>query len=423
MRRGGSERSVPPNVAHFPSAKTLMNRRISNERSDCRDAGPPSDGWLFAQKILETPAPRITSPEAAARSHREKLKQLARFSSRHADELRRLEAADAVARRERESLEWAARISTEAEVKLRALQRAEAQEREAWQRVDQFYDEAWDASRHPRASKGQPDGGQWIANGGGSSGRSAAAQSSMPHASDTLQDQPGAQLTSYSGASSPHWPTTGPTSTSLPKVGSGVGAGASAAAGIGAGAFLHGLRNASMGAYWARLPGVQAMPKVWVYELEKRVRAGTLSRDDAVQIFNTAVLGSEAQGFQPSGSRMSEVHKSATDFLDRAEAVYFARKKKRQKELGWATQKGGYQLSDGRVFPTKHNSGLEGHALRQEQERFFERGLLAGKDPGELRGQAREAGIPRTRDERLDDSEVEAAMQRAIEKAKRRNEN
>ena len=200
----------------------------------------------------------------------------------------------------------------------------------------------------------------------------------------------------------------------LPKVGA-AGATAGAAAGIAAGGFLAGLRNASMGAYWARVPGTQAMPSVWVYELEKRVRAGTLSREDAIGIFNTAVLGAQAQGFKPTGNVMSAVHKLITDFLGKAEGVYFARKK----EKGWATQPGGYQQSGGRVFPTKQNSGLDGYALRQEQEEFFARGLSQGKLPGELRGQAATAGSKRANrpDDHLIDPEVEAALQRAIRNA------
>jgi hypothetical protein len=83
-----------------------------------------------------------------------------------------------------------------------------------------------------------------------------------------------------------------------------------------------------MGAYWSRVPNIKAVPPIWVYELEKRVRAGTLSREDAIGIFNTAVLGAEAQGFKPTGGTLSAVHKSATDFLGNAEAVYFAKKKK-----------------------------------------------------------------------------------------------
>ena len=54
-------------------------------------------------------------------------------------------------------------------------------------------------------------------------------------------------------------------------------------------------------------------------------------REDAIGIFNTAVLGAEAQGFKPTGGTMSAVHKSATDFLGKAEAVYFARKKEAAK--------------------------------------------------------------------------------------------
>lgn len=232
-----------------------------------------------------------------------------------------------------------------------------------------------------------------------------------------------AQLAAFAGAPTTTWPTHGQASSWLPKVGSGTGTGANvgAAAGVVAGGLLGGLRNASMGTYWGQIPSAKAMPQIWAYELEKRVRAGTLSHDDAVQIFNTAVLGAEAQGFKPTGGAMSAVHKSATDFLGKAEAVYFARKKKAQ---GWATQPGGYQQSGGRVFPTKRNSGLDGYALRQEQEKFFERGLWQGKSPEELRGQAKEAGLERIgrpgQPDRLEDPEVEAALQRAIEKVRKK---
>jgi hypothetical protein len=72
----------------------------------------------------------------------------------------------------------------------------------------------------------------------------------------------------------------------------------------------------------------------------------------------------------------------------------------------------------GRVFPTKQNSGLDGYALRQEQEKFFERRLSQGALPDELRGQAHEAGVERFKDHELADTEVEAALQRAIKKIK-----
>lgn len=47
----------------------------------------------------------------------------------------------------------------------------------------------------------------------------------------------------------------------------------------------------------------------------------------SIGIFNTAVLGAQAQGFKPAGGTLSAVHQSATDFLASAEAVYFAKKK------------------------------------------------------------------------------------------------
>ncbi len=140
--------------------------------------------------------------------------------------------------------------------------------------------------------------------------------------------QSSVKLVATGGAASADWPTFGPASPWL-KAGGGAAARAGAAGGIAAGGFLAGLSNASMGTYWARVPGTQAMPRVWVYELEKRVRAGKLSREDAKGIFNTAVLGAESQRFEPTGNRMSTVHKSMTDFLGKAEEVYFSRKKEK----------------------------------------------------------------------------------------------
>ena len=127
-----------------------------------------------------------------ARAEREELERLAEFSSRHAEELRRLQAAEAAAGHDREILEWAARISTEAADKLRALQRKEAEEREAWRRAEQFAETLlegnWDPSQHPRAPKGQPDGGQWVGQGGGAGaggGSDAAEAAAMRIAATT----------------------------------------------------------------------------------------------------------------------------------------------------------------------------------------------------------------------------------------------
>jgi hypothetical protein len=156
-----------------------MHRNLRKQPADGSDGSPPSEAWLFAQAILGKPIPRIVSPEAKSRAEREELQRLAEFSSRHAEELRRLQAAQAEARHDREILEWAAQISTEAADKLRALQRQEAEEREACRRAEQFAETLlegnWDPSQHPRAPKGQPDGGQWIGKGGGAGAGSVAA--------------------------------------------------------------------------------------------------------------------------------------------------------------------------------------------------------------------------------------------------------
>jgi hypothetical protein len=151
-----------------------MHRNLPKQPGDGSDGSPPSEAWLFSQAILGKPIPRIVSPEAKARAKREELERQAQFSSRHAEELRRLQATDAEARHDRELLEWTAQISTRAEDKLRALQQKEAEAREGWRRAEQFAESLlegnWDPSKHPHAPKGQHDGGQWVAKGGGGGG-------------------------------------------------------------------------------------------------------------------------------------------------------------------------------------------------------------------------------------------------------------
>jgi hypothetical protein len=402
-----------------------MHRNLRKQPVDGSDGSPPSEAWLFAQAILGNPIPRVVSPEARSRAEHEELQRLAPFSSRHAEELRRRQAAESEARHDREVLEWSAQISTEAADNLRALRCKEAEEREACRRGEQFaetlLESDWDPSQHPRAPKGQPDGGQWIGQGGASSAGSAPVSSSPFRTADSRAGQATTHFAAFSGAASPTWPTSGPMPSWLPKADIRVDVDAQAGARTVFGVIAGALRNAGMGAYWARMPGMQAMPYIWVWELNRRVRAGTLSREDAIEVFNTAVLGAAVQGFKPTGGTMSAVHKSATDFLRKAEAVYFARKKQNDE---WAKQSGGYQRSGGRVCPTEHNSGLSGAELRQEQEKFFERGLAEGKEDWYLRGQASNAGLTRRGrpfgpDDRLEDPEAEAALQRAIEKAKR----
>jgi hypothetical protein len=160
-----------------------MNRPYGMQSGMPTDDSPPSEAWLFAQQILGKPIPPIESPERRARAARERLQYLAQFSTRHADELRRLEAAEAEARRKREVLEWAASVSDEAADKLRALQRKEADERGAWRRAEQYAERllegTWDPNQHPRAPQGTPEGGQWVAKGGAAVGALASGDSDV----------------------------------------------------------------------------------------------------------------------------------------------------------------------------------------------------------------------------------------------------
>jgi hypothetical protein len=170
-----------------------MNRDCRTDSGMPTDDSPPSEAWLFAQAILGKPIPRIVSARARAKAKREELKRLAEYSSRHAADLRQLEAAEAQARQDRETLEWAAQICDFAAGKLRAIERKEAEEREAWRRAEQYVatllegtsearqpqagleqrDESslskiveWDPNQ-PRQPKGTPVGGQWASKGGG----------------------------------------------------------------------------------------------------------------------------------------------------------------------------------------------------------------------------------------------------------------
>ncbi|MBI2826027.1 MAG: HNH endonuclease [Planctomycetia bacterium] len=145
---------------------------------------PPSEAWLFAQAILGKPIPRIVSPETRAREKREELERLVKFPSRHAEELRTLEAAEAEARHDREVLQWAAQISTCAEERLSTPRRKEARQRETERGASPSGNETywaslteWDEADHPRQPKGTPEGGEWAPKGGGI----GAAGADQPH--------------------------------------------------------------------------------------------------------------------------------------------------------------------------------------------------------------------------------------------------
>ncbi len=147
--------------------------------TDVADDLPPSEAWLFAQAILGRPIPRVIRPEAKAKTQREELGRLARFSYRHAEELRRLQSTEANARRDRELLEWTAQFSAEAQDKFHVIQQIEAQESRASHANERFAESdshviKWNEADHPRAPKGTLKGGQWVPKGGGGGGTSSS---------------------------------------------------------------------------------------------------------------------------------------------------------------------------------------------------------------------------------------------------------
>lgn len=176
-----------------------MDRNHRSKSGAPSDGSPPSEAWLFAQAILGKPIPRIVSPETKARAAREELERLAQWSSRHAEELRKLEAAEAQARHDREILEWATGISARAAEKLRALQRKETEDREAWRRAEQFAEQLLEGMSETRWFRPSVDEyepshlaaivewdpnqprdnlGRWTSTGGGGGGASGGASGS-----------------------------------------------------------------------------------------------------------------------------------------------------------------------------------------------------------------------------------------------------
>ncbi len=176
------------------------------------DDNPPSESWLFAQAIQGKPIPVIVRPEARERARREELRRLATYSSRHAEQLRRLEAADAEARHEREQLELAATYSPQAEARLNEILRRERDVCEAWRRAEEYAarlrreleqdrprakppatlsaTEAWNEADHPRQPKGTPQGGEFAPKGAGATAPAGSAPPAAPAASRNQKPPP-----------------------------------------------------------------------------------------------------------------------------------------------------------------------------------------------------------------------------------------
>lgn len=151
-----------------------------------------NEAWSFSQSLSSPSSSPRPSAEAKADAKRQQLRHLAAFSPRHAEELRKLQAAQGQSRHRRQLLEWSAQISSRAEVNLRSLQREEARTCEEWHRTDRFAQRSsgvkprrsesqppahsrqprsaelieWDPGQ-PRQPKGTSRGGQWTAQGGG----------------------------------------------------------------------------------------------------------------------------------------------------------------------------------------------------------------------------------------------------------------
>ena len=144
----------------------------------------PSESSLFAQALLGTTVPSISTPESDLHAQREQLAWLATISPKHDSQLRGLlrEQTDATA--ERAQFEWLARISPRHESQLRSLLRTEAEVAEARGRVEQLVEYAdvqeakWDPAKHPR--RGGPPNAGWFATTGGTSSSTKPQSAGQP---------------------------------------------------------------------------------------------------------------------------------------------------------------------------------------------------------------------------------------------------
>lgn len=137
-------------------------------------------------------------PQTARReSHGERppVEFLSEFSTRHAEELRRLRSTDDDASRERRLLGWCAQFSSRSETRLRELTEKEIASKSLPQPGEQFTralreSRSWDASKHPRG--GYPENrGWWSPAGGGSSGKSGSENDSPLRNLDRTGFDPG----------------------------------------------------------------------------------------------------------------------------------------------------------------------------------------------------------------------------------------
>jgi hypothetical protein len=147
-----------------------------------------SSTWAFAS-------------ESSEQSERERLEWLANISTRHADELARLQSAEAEARRQRERLEFLADISTEHEAELRRVVREEVEAKASRAQRTRFNDTdidsltEWDEADHPRRGYG-PHAGAWTekGTGGGSNNRANRTSSHREPKSEHERAAPNSEM-------------------------------------------------------------------------------------------------------------------------------------------------------------------------------------------------------------------------------------
>ena len=112
------------------------------------------DERLSGKPITKSPARRT-------------LEHLAEYSPEHATMLRALKTAEAENRRQRSIMEWCAEVLSGGGAGGRNLRGTEDPDVGHSGRSPgrALFEQDWDPAQHPRAPKGQPDGGQWVGKG------------------------------------------------------------------------------------------------------------------------------------------------------------------------------------------------------------------------------------------------------------------
>jgi len=316
---------------------TTFDRSASRSADKAAADWEADEAWRFAQELLGQPTSRAPRPGVDATARDELREWVASITTPSWPRSAR-ETPD------EELLEWVAAITTPSWGS--PARENLSPEYLEWIAAITGVDEGqWDPAKHPRG--GYPQNRGWWSPGGGGGNSGGAASDGRGGERKLLRNDgrwpagPRALLTAMQTPAAPAQRAPGTMAPALPRVGSGgaATANAGAAAGVAGAGLLKGMGNASMAQYWGHKHAMQGMTDIWSYELLKRVRAGTLSLEDATGIVNMARQSAYEQGFKPTGGTHAEVHKSTTDFLEKAEAVYWSRKKQRAESAAKSAEK------------------------------------------------------------------------------------